>query len=1042
MARPLLKAMSEKIEDILTQHLKGIPPSKIESLAEKLHRVPAERALVMLDVGVGLAGSSLRAALEFFRVGPDIAHHLDIDELRLWGKLCRRLVTVNPDVAMSFFQSSARVLRTLPKRLRGLALTVCDRQAMISTSVAMECFQAAPRLIERIADERIAEQLYEIAYEVSRRSATQSAELLATAPRTLAFMRQEHRGPIRRPGDDTLSTSSPEERRALIEEVLRVTALFAHRAGGLATEFFSQLPHTLPEVNPELQRDLMMHTRAFLERSGGVALQYFIVAAHILAEMGPRTLQRWTELTQSIAAQGNATVYNFLKATPEVISRLSALGQHRADVLGDKVLALIEEIGQHNIFLAIECFKSSPTALRLGSFEQFAHWARAGLKLHHQDARRAYAYYTLETQTSQRLLKESTGGVTLDTVIHTLRLYVEALTGRELSIQPLPTFQLSRFAEQMRLGDGRTVYLPAAISEFDDFSSNFRLYKVLAAYGAGQIEFGTYESGTTELQSILERVEADFASADASPSSTPPEAVNYTTVLSRFPYREFATQLFALIESGRIDHQLRHAYRGLKRDLDFFRARWREQAPSIDTLPPDRAFMQLLADMTIGGGAPDLARALYPHLVQQLEIILQEHIQLLTATVADSLMATHRIYRLMVNASEQLREAQLPSSSTDHGEGQGEPEPMADVPSMLQERSAESVDQQAGERPSDHFDHWVRVITRRPPAQADPHQDFAHRGAVTADDLDPQDEVYYYEEWDRELADFRPHWCRIIEKSARQGGRQFVEYVRSFYGPLISSIRYQFQLLRPEALKKIRGEIDGEDFDLQAVIDYALDRRTSGRVSERLYVRRLRKRRDVAVSFLLDMSSSTARTVGRRGMKGRLAKRIIDIEKEGLVLMSEALEAVGDLYSIQGFTSEGRHRVKFYIVKDFDEPYGPDVESRIGGITYQNNTRLGAAIRHATARLMHQPAQTKLLIVLSDGRPYDQDYGDSRYAREDTKMALRQARMEGITPFCITIDRESEPHLRDMYGDVRYTIIDDILSLPERLPGIYRRLTE
>ncbi|PYT03058.1 MAG: VWA domain-containing protein, partial [Acidobacteria bacterium] len=82
-----------------------------------------------------------------------------------------------------------------------------------------------------------------------------------------------------------------------------------------------------------------------------------------------------------------------------------------------------------------------------------------------------------------------------------------------------------------------------------------------------------------------------------------------------------------------------------------------------------------------------------------------------------------------------------------------------------------------------------------------------------------------------------------------------------------------------------------------------------------------------------------------------------------------------------------------------------------------------------------------LMIVLSDGRPYDHDYGDSRYAREDTRMALRQSRIEGITPFCITIDRESEDQLKDMYGEVGYTIIDDVLSLPERLPGIYSRLT-
>ena len=157
--------------------------------------------------------------------------------------------------------------------------------------------------------------------------------------------------------------------------------------------------------------------------------------------------------------------------------------------------------------------------------------------------------------------------------------------------------------------------------------------------------------------------------------------------------------------------------------------------------------------------------------------------------------------------------------------------------------------------------------------------------------------------------------------------------------------------------------------------------------------------------------------------------------------MSEALEAVGDVYSINGFTSEGRRNVKFYVVKDFGEKYSEDIERRIGGITFQNNTRLGAAIRHAAAKLLRQDSRTKLLIILTDGRPYDHDYGDARYAREDVREALTEAKTNGVTPFCITIDRESEYELRDLYGDVGYTIIDDVLSLPERMPNIYRRLT-
>jgi nitric oxide reductase activation protein len=310
-------------------------------------------------------------------------------------------------------------------------------------------------------------------------------------------------------------------------------------------------------------------------------------------------------------------------------------------------------------------------------------------------------------------------------------------------------------------------------------------------------------------------------------------------------------------------------------------------------------------------------------------------------------------------------------------------------------------------------------------------------------ELEPDEVAFDYDEWDRDLADTRVGWCRVIEKRVRRGERSFVELTRSRYRGVISSIRHQFQLMRPENLKRVANELDGEDYDLNALIDYVVDRRADGQQSERIYTKRLRRERDVAVSFLLDQSSSTARTIGRHPLQpySHPGRRIIEIEKEGLVLMSEALEAVGDPYSIYGFTSEGRRNVKFYVIKDFGERYAEEVEHRIGGINYQNNTRLGAAIRHAAAKLSRQEARTRLLIVLSDGRPYDHDYGDARYAREDTREALRQARLDGITPFCVTIDRDSEAELKDLYGEVGYTIIDDVLSLPERMPAIYRRLT-
>lgn len=174
---------------------------------------------------------------------------------------------------------------------------------------------------------------------------------------------------------------------------------------------------------------------------------------------------------------------------------------------------------------------------------------------------------------------------------------------------------------------------------------------------------------------------------------------------------------------------------------------------------------------------------------------------------------------------------------------------------------------------------------------------------------------------------------------------------------------------------------------------------------------------------------------------GPRKRQIIEIEKEALVLMCEALEAVGDVYAIYGFSSHGRARVTFYLIKAFEEAYGVKVQQRMAGIRDLVNTRLGAALRHATRRLAAQPHATRLLIVLSDGRPFDDDYSDQQYAREDMHMALREARMHGVTPFCITVEDRSEADLREIDGEARYTIVNDVLRLPERMLGIYRRLT-
>ncbi len=237
----------------------------------------------------------------------------------------------------------------------------------------------------------------------------------------------------------------------------------------------------------------------------------------------------------------------------------------------------------------------------------------------------------------------------------------------------------------------------------------------------------------------------------------------------------------------------------------------------------------------------------------------------------------------------------------------------------------------------------------------------------------------------------------------------------------------------------MHGLEDGEDFDLNAVIDARADRRSGHAPSSKLYQARQREERDVATLFLVDMSASTDEPV-----PGAAAgRRVIDITKEALVVMAEALEQIGDAYAIGGFSGHGRKQVEFYVVKRFNESLAASVKGRIGAIEPKRSTRMGTALRHATAQIRRVAARSKHIILLSDGFPQDLDYGDDRrsntYGIQDTMMAFQEAARAGVTPFCITVDKAGHDYLKEICDASRYLVIDDITALPRELPKIYQR---
>ena len=328
----------------------------------------------------------------------------------------------------------------------------------------------------------------------------------------------------------------------------------------------------------------------------------------------------------------------------------------------------------------------------------------------------------------------------------------------------------------------------------------------------------------------------------------------------------------------------------------------------------------------------------------------------------------------------------------------------------------------------------------------------------------------YYDEWDFRAADYRPRWCRVGERPAEEGELDYYQDTLKRHHALVTDTRRQFELMRPESFRRIKRLEDGEDIDLDRAIEFIVDKRAGVGPLAQVYWRRNKLERDVAVAFLLDMSASTDEEIEKQRTKyddedefdgdprqyfqwlarrralraAEPPKRIVDLEKESVVLIVEALEAIGDTYGIYGFSGYGRDNVEFHVIKDLNEQFGDRVRRRIDKIQPIRSTRMGPAVRHTIAKLDAVDAKAKLLILVSDGRPQDHGYGRDRtekeYAVHDTHEALLEAKRKGITPFLLTVDKEGHDYLGQLCDDVGYEIVDDIEQLPKRLTSLYRVL--
>jgi nitric oxide reductase NorD protein len=288
------------------------------------------------------------------------------------------------------------------------------------------------------------------------------------------------------------------------------------------------------------------------------------------------------------------------------------------------------------------------------------------------------------------------------------------------------------------------------------------------------------------------------------------------------------------------------------------------------------------------------------------------------------------------------------------------------------------------------------------------------------------------DEWDYKQQKLQKAHCRLQEMESRN--TEATELPKRLQQQA-HKIHRQFEVLRPQR-HWVNRQNDGTEIDLENYVNFLTDLKQGHVNSDTPVYRELRnKTRDLSCLLLADLSLSTDAHINNHA-------RVVDVIRDSLFLFSEALTATGDRFALHGFSSRNRSHIRFYNIKGFDEKYDGNVRGHINAVRPGYYTRMGAAIRHATALLSKETTTQKLLLILTDGKPNDLDKYEGRYGIEDTRQAVLEAEKLGLRSFCVTIDEQAEDYLPYLFGSRSYILIRNAEELPKKLPLLYLRLTK
>ncbi|WP_406669989.1 VWA domain-containing protein [Methanolobus sp. ZRKC4] len=680
--------------------------------------------------------------------------------------------------------------------------------------------------------------------------------------------------------------------------------------------------------------------------------------------------------------------------------------------------------------LAIDYFTYSAPLLKNLEVSELEEWALNGIGIFEDNPPLGRPYFSLKSKSSKEFIEKLTGSAALNEVASVLRYYALGLSGVNFNILSRQMIQMDEEPDAINpVVAGKTIYLTPRIKKYGDFEDNFKVYKLSIMHEVGHVQFSSHAISLEDAAGMIADIKRRYTTRKKGTylSGLQPEGiVDISDIIALYPNEALAGTILGILEDARVEYRIMEHYRGVRSDLERIRHQMLLARPVQNGKLEE--FMEILLWISTGHEPVYSINADIESLLDRTRTLLKNRIFRKRSTILDSLDITFKIYIML---DEQLGplsqiEYEILKNIDYRGVGigaYGKKDPLSSrsheniIKNFIPESEVELTAEQ--ERPKEE------KVKRQSTYVTD--KNWKLLGS------------YSYDEWDAVINDYKADWCTVNEIEPSGMSSDYYENASQHYRNEIALIKRAFNRMKPETFRRMKEQTDGTEIDIDAFIDALIQKKCGINPDDRLYLRWDKHERDVATLFLIDVSYSTRKMVGYEG------KSIIDVEKDSLTIMIQALESIGDKYAIYAFSGQTRDDVEYFVIKEFEEELSENVARRISLLEPVSNTRLGPAIRHSIKKLEKIDAKTKMLILLSDGEPFDTSRGESAYkgsvAEEDTRIAIREGNAQGINFFCITVDSNPGKYLDNIFSDVGYTIIDDARSLPERLPLLYKRIT-